>query len=180
MPIAFQDRYAEEFSHCYGCGRNNPHGHRLKSYWHADGERTVARFTADARYSGGVPGHVYGGLIASLLDCHGTASATAFSWRAQGLAVDAMGTSDAIDGAVAALRCVTATLKVDYLRPTPIGVELVVEGALRAIDGRKVWVDLTLSAAGQLCARGEMLAVVLAPRVPAKATHTEPTEATNR
>ena len=157
MPIAFQDLYAEEFSHCYGCGRNNPHGHRLKSYWHADGQRTVAHFTADARYSGGVPGHVYGGLIASLLDCHGTASAPAFSWRAQGWAIDAMDDG----GAVAALRCVTATLKVDYLRPTPIGVELTVEGALRAIDGRKVWVDLTLSAGGQVCARGEMLAIAL-------------------
>ena len=158
MPIAFQDLYAEEYSHCYGCGRNNPHGHQLKSYWHADGQHTRARFTADARYSGGVPGHVYGGLIASLLDCHGTASATAFSWRAQGHAIDAM---DTIDDGQWPLRCVTASLKVDYLRPTPIGVELTVEGALRAIDGRKVWVDLTLSAGGQLCARGEMLAIAL-------------------
>lgn len=161
MSVAFQDLYAEEFSHCYGCGRNNPHGHQLKSYWHADAERTVAHFTADARYSGGVPGHVYGGLIASLLDCHGTASATAFSWRAQGLNTDAIDAMDAIDEGVAALRCVTATLKIEYLRPTPIGIELTIEGALRAIDGRKVWVDLTLSAGGQLCARGEMLAVAL-------------------
>ena len=162
MPIAFQDLYADEFSHCYGCGRNNPHGHQLKSYWHEchpDGERTVARFTADARYSGGVPGHVYGGLIASLLDCHGTASATAFSWRAQNPTIDAM---DAIDDGQWPLRCVTATLKVDYLRPTPIGVELTIEGELRAIDGRKVWVDLTLSADGQVCARGGMLAIALA------------------
>ena len=45
---------------------------------------------------------------------------------------------------------------------------------------RKVRVDLTLSADGQLCARGEMLAVALAPRAPAGATLAEPTEATNR
>lgn len=164
MSVAFQDLYAEEFSHCYGCGRNNPHGHQLKSYWHDGypvGQRTVAHFTADARYSGGVPGHVYGGLIASLLDCHGTASATAFSWRAQGRNMDAIDTIDANDGCGGSLRCVTATLKIEYLRPTPIGVELTIEGALHAIDGRKVWVDLTLSAGGQLCARGEMLAIAL-------------------
>lgn len=152
---AFQDLYAEEFSHCYGCGRNNPHGHRLKSYWHdryPEGERTVARFTADARYSGGVPEHVYGGLIASLLDCHGTASASAFHARANGRVP---GDGDPLP------RCVTATLRVDFLRPTPLGVELVVEGALRGIDGRKVRVDLTLSAGGELCARGEMLAIVI-------------------
>ena len=172
MPSAFQDLYVEEFSHCYGGGRNTPHGHRLKSYWDAAHEAaTIARFTPGAQYSGGVPDHVYGGLIASLLDCHGTASATAFVYRAQGRDMDDAGTP---------LRCVTASLKVDFLRPTPLGVELTVEGALRAVDGRKVWVDLTLSADGQLCARGEMLAIALAPRAPAGATLTEPTESTNR
>ena len=150
-----QDLYADEFSHCYGCGRNNAHGHGLRSYWRGEraneANETIAHFTPDAQYSGGVPGHVYGGLIASLLDCHGTASATAFRHRERGDR----------DSGGPAQRCVTASLKVDYLRPTPIGVELTVEGALHAIDGRKVWVDLTLCAGGQLCARGEMLAIAL-------------------
>ncbi|MGB0714100.1 MAG: hypothetical protein ACPGUC_11145, partial [Gammaproteobacteria bacterium] len=62
--IAFQDRYDELHSHCFGCGRNNPQGHHLKSYWSE--ERTIARFTPPQQYTGGVPSHVYGGLIASL------------------------------------------------------------------------------------------------------------------
>lgn len=159
MPVAFQDLYAEPFSHCYGCGRNNPHGHRLKSHWHADGQRTVARFTPGTQYSGGVPEHAYGGLIASLLDCHGTASASAFLARARG-------------DEARLPRCVTASLKVDFLRPTPLGVELMISATLRAVDGRRVRVDLALEAAGQLCARGEMLAVAIedsAPRAPAEA-----------
>ena len=150
MTKAFQDYYPDKFSHCYGCGKSNPHGHHLKSYW--DGEETVARFTAGPEFSGGVPDHVYGGMVASLLDCHGTASAAAFAYRAAGRAMD--------DGGEF-MRFVTASLKVDFLRPTPIGVELVVKGQLRRIDGRKVQVALSLSAGDQVCARGEMLAVQL-------------------
>ncbi len=148
MPTAFQDCYPERFSHCWGCGKDNPRGHHLKSYW--DGEETVARFTVPPEFSGGVPDHFYGGMVASLLDCHGTASAAAFAYRAAGREMG--------DGGEF-MRFVTASLKVDYLRPTPIGVELEVRGRLLGIEGRKVRVALSLSAAGQACARGEMLAV---------------------
>ena len=80
MGKAFQDFYADRFSHCYGCGRLNPDGLQLKSYW--NGDETIARFMPRPEHSGGVPDHVYGGLIAALLDCHGTASAAAFACRA--------------------------------------------------------------------------------------------------
>src|SRR5918998_3687061 len=79
MKAAFQDFYPEKHSHCYGCGRSNPHGLGLKSYW--DGEDTIAHFTPPLKFSGGFPGNAYGGLIASLLDCHGTASAAATAHR---------------------------------------------------------------------------------------------------
>jgi acyl-coenzyme A thioesterase PaaI-like protein len=148
LPTAFQDHYPDRFSHCYGCGRSNPHGHHLRSYW--DGEDTVARFTVRPEFSGGVPDHVYGGMVASLLDCHGTASAAAFAYRAE---AREMGDSGAF------MRFVTASLKVDFLRPTPIGVELVIKGRLLGLHGRKAHVSLSLSAGDQLCARGEMLAV---------------------
>lgn len=147
-PAAFQDRYPERFSHCYGCGRSNPHGHHLRSYW--DGEETVARFTVRPEFSGGVPGHAYGGMVASLLDCHGTASAAAFAYRAAGREMG--------DGGEF-MRFVTASLEVEYLRPTPVGVELEIRGRLLGVDGRKVRVALSLAAAGETCARGEMLAV---------------------
>jgi acyl-coenzyme A thioesterase PaaI-like protein len=149
VPRAFQDCYPERFSHCYGCGKSNPRGHHLKSYW--DGDETIARFTVSAEFSGGVPGHVFGGMVASLLDCHGTASAAAFACRAAGREMG--------DGGEF-MRFVTASLKVDFLRPTPIGVELEVRGRLRSLEGRKVQVSLSLGAGGQACATGEMLAVL--------------------
>lgn len=148
MDKAFQDYYAERFSHCYGCGRHNPDGHHLRSYW--DGDDTIARFSPRPEYSGGVPDHVYGGLIASLLDCHGAASAAAFTWRALDCDMEA---------SEQPIRFVTASLKVDYRRPTPMGTELTIRGKLRSLEGRKVWIDLSLSAKGELCASGEMLAI---------------------
>lgn len=145
---AIQDHYPPEFAHCFGCGPANPDGLHLKSY--LEGERTHARFTPPSMYSGGYPGNVYGGMLASLLDCHGTASAAAFAARVQGRALGDDGP---------AVRFVTASLKVDFRRPTPLGVELHVEGSLRSLEGRKAVIDLTLSAGDQVCVTGEMVAV---------------------
>lgn len=150
MPKAFQDYYPERFSHCYGCGRSNPEGHHLKSYW--DGDETLARFAVPPKFSGGVPGHAYGGIVASLLDCHGTASAAAFAYREAGRPM-----AEEEDF----MRFVTASLKVDFLRPTPVGEELVIKGRLIDIAGRKVRISLSLATVGETCATAEMLAIRL-------------------
>ena len=145
---SFQDYYPDDLSHCYGCGRLNEHGLQIKSYW--DGEETVARFTPRP-YHIAIPPYVYGGLIASLIDCHGTGTAAAACYRAEGREL----------GSAPAPRYVTASLKVDYVRPTPLGIELEVRGRVREIRGRKVVVEAWVSAAGEVCARGEVIAVRL-------------------
>jgi acyl-coenzyme A thioesterase PaaI-like protein len=145
---AFQDFYADELALCYGCGRLNEHGLHIQSRW--DGDETVARFTPQP-YHIAIPGAVYGGLIASLFDCHGTGTAAAAGYRAEGREL----------GSEPALRYVTASLKVDYLRPTPLGVELEVRGRVREVKGRKVVVEAWLMANGEVCARGEVIAVRL-------------------
>ncbi len=146
MAKAFQDYYPDEWSYCYGCGRLNEQGLQIKSYW--DGEETVAIFQPRP-YHIAIPGYVYGGLIASLIDCHGTGTAAAAAYRQAGRE---MGTEPPF-------RFVTASLHVDYLRPTPLGVPLEVRGRVKEIKGRKVVVEATVSAEGQLCARGEVVAV---------------------
>jgi acyl-coenzyme A thioesterase PaaI-like protein len=143
---AVQDYYPDDLSHCYGCGRLNEHGHQIKSYW--DGEETVCTFHPRP-YHTAIPGFVYGGLIASLFDCHGTGTAAAASYRAEGRAMDTE----------PPLRFVTASLHVDFLRPTPLGVPLEIRGEVRDIKGRKVVVGATLLASGEVCARGEVVAV---------------------
>ncbi len=143
---AFQDYYPDELSYCYGCGRLNEHGLQIKTGW--DGDETVTRFQPRP-YHIAIPGYVYGGLIASLIDCHATGTAAAAAYRAEGRAMDSE----------PPLRFVTASLHVDYLRPTPLGVPLEVRGRVKEIKGRKVVVEATLSAEGQVCAWGEVVAV---------------------
>ena len=148
MPVAIQDLYPENLAHCYGCGKNNPKGLHLKTY--LKGNETVAHFTPSEEYTA-LPGSVYGGLVASLLDCHGTGSAAAFVCQEKEIALEAP----------IPVRCVTASLKVDFKAPTPMGVELELKGKLRSIEGRKIWIDMTLSAGETLCATGEILAIQL-------------------
>jgi len=143
---AFQDFYPDNLAHCYGCGRLNAHGHQIKSYW--DGEASVCEFLPQP-YHTAIPGYVYGGLIASLIDCHGTGTAAAAMYRAEQRAMDT----------APAFRFVTASLHVDYLKPTPLGVPLVVRGVVKEIKGRKVVIEATLSANGEVCARGQVVAV---------------------
>ena len=143
---AIQDYYPDEVSYCFGCGRLNPHGHQIRSYW--DGDETVARFTPRPEHMA-VPGYVYGGLIASLIDCHGTGTAAAAAYRAAGREL----------GSEPALRYLTASLKVDYLRPTPLGPELELRGRIVEVKGRKVITQIRLLAADVECARGEVVAV---------------------
>jgi len=141
-----QDFYPEDLAWCYGCGRLNPDGYHLKTVW--EGEETVTRFTPRP-YHIAIPGYVNGGVLASLIDCHGTGAAAAAAYRAEGREV----------GEGPAPRYVTASLHVDYVKPTPIGVPLEVRGRIREMKGRKVTVEAELFAGGEVTVRGEIIAV---------------------
>lgn len=144
--LAFQDFYPDDVAHCYGCGKLNQHGHQIKTFW--EGEETVTRYTPK-EYHTAIPGFVYGGLIASLIDCHGTGSAAAAMYKHENREMD----TDP------PLRFVTASLNVKYLKPTPLGPELVLRGNIREVKGKKVVVDINLYAEDRLCAQGEVIAV---------------------
>jgi acyl-coenzyme A thioesterase PaaI-like protein len=143
---AVQDHYADNVAHCYGCGRLNRQGLHLRTVW--DGDETVTRFRPRPEHTG-VPGFVHGGLICSLVDCHGTGTAAAAAYRAEGRGWD----TDP------PLRFVTASLHVDFLRPTPIHLELEVRGRVAERQGKRVVVRAEISAAGVVTARGEVVAV---------------------
>ena len=144
--LAFQDYYPNDVAHCYGCGKLNQYGHQIKTFW--EGEETVTRYTPK-EYHTAIPGFVYGGLIASLIDCHGTGSAAAAMYKHEGREMDSE----------PPLRFVTASLNVKYLKPTPLGPELILRGKIREVKGKKVIVDINLFAEDQLCAQGEVIAV---------------------
>ncbi len=143
---AFQDFYPDNVAHCYGCGRLNTQGHQIRTIW--DGDETVTRFTPRPEHTA-IPGFVYGGLLASLIDCHCTGTAAAATYRAENREMDSE----------PALRFVTGSLHVDYLKPTPLGPQLEIRGKVKEIRGRKVIVEATILADGVATVRGEVVAV---------------------
>ena len=144
---SFQDYYPDSLAHCYGCGRLNEHGHQIKSYW--DGDESVCHFVPKP-YHISVPGFVYGGLLASLIDCHGTGTAAAAIYKAA---------KDADPNVAPNTRTLTASLHVDYLKPTPLNVELEIRAKVKELKGRKVVVEEWLIANGVTTVRGEVVAV---------------------
>jgi hypothetical protein len=128
---------------CFGCGPKNTHGLRIKSYWDTDNVHVVTTHTPDTRYTGW-PALVYGGLISCLVDCHCNWTVMAYHYRAEGRAV---GTLPRID-------CVTGTLGVKYIKPTPMGVPLTLRARVEGNVERKtrvlceVYADDILTAVG--------------------------------
>lgn len=146
-PIAIQDTYPEDFSDCYGCGRNNAHGYHLKTY--LSGTETVTDHTP-AAFHNGAADFAYGGVIASVIDCHSTGSAAIFWMQENGLSI----------GKDPSPRFVTARLEVDYIAPTPLG-PLHLVGTDQEIGERKVIVATAMYAAGEFTARGLAVLVKL-------------------
>jgi acyl-coenzyme A thioesterase PaaI-like protein len=143
---SFQDFYPDHMAHCYGCGKLNEEGHQIKSFW--DGEESVCHFQPKP-YHIAIPGYVYGGLLASLIDCHGTGTAAAAGYRAENRSMDSE----------PALRYLTASLHVDYLKSTPLGPVLEIRGKVKEIKGRKVVIEEWIIVNGIVTVKGEVAAV---------------------
>ena len=146
--VAIQDQLHANY--CWGCGADNPTGLRLQSHW--DDGTVVARWTPAPEFAAG-PRHVLnGGIIATLLDCHGVCTAIDDAYRREGRAI----------GSPPDLWYATASLAVDYLRPTPIDGPLELTAVVTTREDRVTSVDCVLSAGG----KERATAVVRAVRVP--------------
>ncbi|KAA0560182.1 PaaI family thioesterase [Rossellomorea aquimaris] len=146
---AIQDDYPDDFAWCYGCGRLNKDGHHFRTG--VEGGHMVTIYTPKPEHTA-LPGFVYGGLIASLIDCHGTGSAAIALHRKNG---------GVIGGGQEPPRFVTASLQVDFMKPTPHHVPLKAVGTVHEVHPKKFRVETEVFAEGKLCARGEVIAVVM-------------------
>jgi acyl-coenzyme A thioesterase PaaI-like protein len=104
--MAFQDQIKN--NHCWGCGSLNERGLQIKSRW--DGDESVCTWTPDPMFMAGPRHFLYGGTIASLIDCHCICTAIANAYTVEGRQV----------GEGAPIWYATGTLNVRYLSPTPI------------------------------------------------------------
>jgi uncharacterized protein (TIGR00369 family) len=116
---------------CFGCGGANERGMRL-TFEQDDAARCIrGTFRLGAEYSGGA-GLLHGGVIALLLD-------------------EAMGKVNRFRG----LRAVTAELNIEYLKPVPVGQEIVVEAREIEKNGRSLFHTGEIrNASGDVLARG--------------------------
>ena len=103
----------QQKNYCFGCGKNNPEGMRLRFSYDEDRKRFISRFRLGRRYTG-PPGHAHGGVIATILD-------------------EAMGKVNKFRSVVA----LTRSMNVEYLRPVPLGQELTVTGWEQKVEGRE-------------------------------------------
>ncbi|WP_277674097.1 PaaI family thioesterase [Piscibacillus halophilus] len=146
---AIQDYYPNDFAHCYGCGRLNEDGHHFRTGW--EGNQTVTYYTPDKKYTA-VPGFVYGGFLASLIDCHGTGSASLALHRKNGYEP-----GDEEE----APRFVTASLEIKFTKPTPQGVTLKAIGNVEEVRENKFRTEIEVFAEEEKVASGTVVAVVM-------------------
>lgn len=99
---------------CFVCGRENPHGLKLKFYEDPENRIVRAEFTFPEDYQG-YPGIAHGGVVAAVLD------------EISGRAVMLHASSETF--------MVTLRLTVRYRRPTPTGVPLVAVGWVEQFGG---------------------------------------------
>ncbi|HZS41215.1 MAG TPA: AMP-binding protein [Polyangia bacterium] len=102
-----------------------------------EGETAIARVTFGAAFEG-APGYVHGGFVAAAFD-------QLFGYL----------------GVLVGRPALTASLTVKYRKPTPLAVELRLEGAVDRTDGRKTFVRGRMSAGAELVAEAEGLFVAV-------------------
>ncbi len=136
--------------HCFGCGALNAHGLQIKSCWDADD--LVCRFRPEPFHIGH-PGFVYGGTIASVVDCHSIWTAMATHCRDNSLP---------IDGRPLPFAFVTGNLSVNYLKPAAIDQDLELRARVIEKSERRYTVSCSVVQQGVECANARVVAVRIA------------------
>ncbi len=141
-----QAHFEPEFAVCFGCGYNSKDGHHVQTKW--DGSVGRATYTPKPEYIG-YPGVVYGGTIASIIDCHAMGTAYAAMYDAE----------DRTYGSQPVIACVTANLNINYLAPTPIGQELLLESRIKELKGKKAVVEVSVKVGDKVTVSADVIAI---------------------
>jgi acyl-coenzyme A thioesterase PaaI-like protein len=142
---AIQDQLPH--NHCYGCGADNDLGLQIKSYW--DGSVATCEYQPRPEQCAGPTHLVYGGTIASLIDCHSVCTAIAQRYALEGRPVG--------DGEL--IWYVTGKLDIDYRAPTPIDQPVTLLASIVEAGEKKSVVRCTLSSGGLTTAEASVIAV---------------------
>lgn len=144
---SLQERFAPT-TRCFGCGPANANGLRVGSHEAVDGRdgELVATWRPEP-YHAAFENVLNGGIVGTLLDCHGNWTAAMRIMRDRGL--------DRPPG------CVTADYAIRLRRPTPVDRKLRLHAWPVSVDGDRVVVDGEIVVDGIITAtcRGTFVAV---------------------
>jgi hypothetical protein len=144
---ALQDAWPD--ASCFGCGPANPRGLHIKSYWSEDGTEVVCRFEPRHEFNAGFPNVMYGGLVASIIDCHSIWTAIAWTYRAEGRE----------HGSPPAISYVTGTITVRFLAPTQLHEPVVLRSRVTELHPKKALVVTAAYSGGVKTAEADVVAV---------------------
>jgi acyl-coenzyme A thioesterase PaaI-like protein len=142
---SFQDRMV--YNHCWGCGPTNDQGLQIKSYW--QGEEAVSFYYPKSQQKAGPEHLLNGGIIATIIDCHCVCTAIADAYRRQ----------DREIGTLPIIWYATASLKVDYLQPTPIEGPVKLRARIKSSTERKTIMTCDVTFQDKVRASAELVAV---------------------
>lgn len=135
---------------CFGCGSLNEHGLQIKS--RIVGDELVCRWRPEPFHIG-YPGTVYGGTIASIVDCH--CMWTAMAERCRDVGHD-------LESGAPPFAYVTGKLTVNYLKPLKIDGEIALHAKVVKQGERTAVVVCRVIQDGVECATAEVVAVRIA------------------
>jgi len=141
------------WNHCWGCGADNPDGLGIRSRWIEPGRSAGCEWTPRPEHMAGPVSVLNGGIVATLIDCHGICTAIANGYLADEREI----------GSEPVVWCATASLDVRYVAPTPLGPPVTVTAMIERVEDRKTWVAWALAAEGRDRARATVLAVRVPP-----------------
>jgi len=137
----------------WGCGTLNTSGLHVKSKWSIPGEESVSTFMPHPEHMAGPTDVVNGGIISALVDCHSVLTAVAREYHGEGRPVG--------DGEK--IWCVTGTLTVKYLKPTPIDQPIDLVARVVETKGKRTNIECTVSSGGVTTAEGLVVAFRVDP-----------------
>ena len=141
---ALQDRLQV---HCFGCGSLNARGLQIKSRW--EGDEFVCVWQAGPEHIG-YPGYVYGGTIASVVDCHAVWASLSLHCRDAG---------HDLDSGPPPFGVVTGSLRVNYLKPASVARPLELRARIVEHGPRKSVVACSVRQGALECATAEVVTV---------------------
>ncbi|TAG02268.1 MAG: PaaI family thioesterase [Cytophagia bacterium] len=132
---------------CFGCGQNHPEGLNIHSIW--QGDTMICEWNPTEKYQGW-KGLMNGGILATLMDCHTMATATAHAYK-----IENNRTWDSLP----TYRYATGTLNIKYLKPTPIDKKIILKAFVKEVKGKKTIIFCEIWAGEEKTAEGEVIAI---------------------